>query len=107
MDSSAKSKNPQVRAVQEVEGSKRAEQAGVRGVPERDTQSDIQGGSRSLQGELPRRQRHAGNTERRIEKQAAATNPQDALATTIAENLIKNGTTFVFFYVTPLAGSGE
>lgn len=74
VDSSAKSKNPQVRAVQEVEGSKRAEQAGVRGVPERDTQSGIQGGSRSLQGELPRGQRNAGDTEGRIEKQAAATN---------------------------------
>ena len=94
VDSSAKSKNPQVRAVQEVEGSKRAEQAGVRGVPERDTQSNIHGRSGSLQGELPGRQRDAGDTERRIEKQAVATNPQDALATTIADKLIKKGTAF-------------
>lgn len=94
VDSSAKSKNPQVRAVQEVEGSKRAEQAGVRGVPERDTQSGIQGGIRSLQGELPGRQGDAGNTERRIEKQATVTNPQDALATAIADKLIKKGTAF-------------
>ena len=71
-----------------------AEQAGVRGVPERDTQSGIQGGSGSLQGELPGRQRDAGDTERRIEKQAVATNPQDALATTIADKLIKKGTAF-------------
>ena len=94
VDSSAKSKNPQVRAVQEVEGSKRAEQAGVRGVPERDTQSGIQGGIGSLQGELSRGQRDVGDTGRRIEKQAAATNPQDALATTIADKLIKKGTAF-------------
>ena len=90
----SKSQNPQVRAVQEGEGSKRAEQAGVRGVPEQDTQSGIQGGIRSLQGELPGRQGDAGNTERRIEKQATATNPQDALATAIADKLIKKGTAF-------------
>ena len=94
VDSSANSKNPQVRAVQEVEGRKRAEQAGVRGVPERDTQSGIQGGIGSLQGELPGRQGDAGNTERRIEKQATVTNPQDALATAIADKLIKKGTAF-------------
>ena len=94
VDSSAKSENPQVRAVQEVEGRKRAEQAGVRGVPERDTQSGIQGGIGSLQGELPGRQGDAGNTERRIEKQATVTNPQDALATAIADKLIKKGTAF-------------
>lgn len=63
VDGSAQSQNTQVRAVQEVERSKRAEQAGVRGVPERDTQSGIQGGSGSLQGELPGRQRNARNTE--------------------------------------------
>ena len=94
VDSSANSKNPQVRAVQEVEGRKRAEQAGVRGVPERDTQIGIQGGIGSLQGELPGRQGDAGNTERRIEKQATVTNPQDALATAIADKLIKKGTAF-------------
>ncbi len=94
VDSSANSKNPQVRAVQEVEGRKRAEQAGVRGVPERDTQSGIQGGIGSLQGELPGRQGDAGNTERRIEKQSTVTNPQDALATAIADKLIKKGTAF-------------
>ena len=94
VDSSSNSKNPQVRAVQEVEGRKRAEQAGVRGVPERDTQSSIQGGIGSLQGELPGRQGDAGNTERRIEKQATVTNPQDALATAIADKLIKKGTAF-------------
>ena len=94
VDSSANSKNPQVRAVQEIEGRKRAEQAGVRGVPERDTQSGIQGGIGSLQGELPGRQGDAGNTERRIEKQATVTNPQDALATAIADKLIKKGTAF-------------
>ena len=94
VDSSANSKNPQVRAVQEVEGRKRAEQAGVRGVPERDTQSGIQGGIGSLQGELSGRQGDAGNTERRIEKQATVTNPQDALATAIADKLIKKGTAF-------------
>ena len=94
VDSSANSKNPQVRAVQEVEGRKRAEQAGVRGVPERDTQSGIQGGIGSLQGELPGRQGDAGNTERRIEKQATVTNPQNALATAIADKLIKKGTAF-------------
>ena len=77
VDGSAQGQNTQVRAVQEVEGSKRAEQAGVRGVPERDTQSGIQGGSGSLQGELPGRQRDAGDTERRIEKQAVATNPNE------------------------------
>ena len=66
----------------------------MRGVSERNTQSNIHGRSGSLQGELPRRQRDAGNTERRIEKQAAATNPQDALATTIADTLIKKGTAF-------------
>ena len=63
-------------------------------VPERDTQSGIRRGSGSLQGELSRGQRDVGDTGRRIEKQAAATNPQDALATTTAENLIKNGMTF-------------
>ena len=94
VDSSANSKNPQVRAVQEVEGRKRAEQAGVRGVPERDTQIGIQGGIGSLQGELPGRQGDAGNTERRIEKQSTVTNPQDALATAIADKLIKKGTAF-------------
>ena len=94
VDSSSNSKNPQVRAVQEVEGRKRAEQAGVRGVPERDTQSGIQGGIGSLQGELPGRQGDAGNTERRIEKQSTVTNPQDALATAIADKLIKKGTAF-------------
>ncbi len=63
VDGSAQGQNTQVRAVQEVEGSKQAEQAGVRGVPERDTQSGIQGGSGSLQGELPGGQRNARNTE--------------------------------------------
>lgn len=63
VDGSAQGQNTQVRAVQEVEGSKRAEQAGVRGVPERDTQSGIQGGSGSLQGELSGGQRNARNTE--------------------------------------------
>ena len=83
-----------VRKMQESNGREQAKKAGVRGVSERNTQSNIHGRSGSLQGELPRRNRDAGNTERRIEKQAAATNPQDALATTIAENLIKNGMTF-------------
>ena len=94
MDGSAKSQNPPVRNVQEMGRIERAGQAGVRSVPERDTQSGIRRGSGSLQGELSRGQRDVGDTGRRIEKQAAATNPQDALATTTAENLIKNGMTF-------------
>lgn len=94
VDGSAQGDSSPVRKMQESNGREQAKKAGVRGVPERDTQSNIHGRSGSLQGELPGRQRDARNTERRIEKQAAATNPQDALATTIADTLIKKGTAF-------------
>ena len=94
VDSSAQAKDYAVQQVQEVEGTQRAKESGVRSIPEGDTKGSARGGSKSLQGELPLRQRDAGNTERRIEKQAAATNPQDALATTIADTLIKKGTAF-------------
>lgn len=94
VDGSAKSQNPPVRNVQEMGRIERAGQAGVRSVPERDTQSGIRRGSGSLQGELSRGQRDVGDTGRRIEKQATVINPQDALATTIADKLIKKGTAF-------------
>lgn len=86
--------NDVVQQVQEVEGTQRAKAPGVRSISGGDTQGSARGESKSLQEELPQRQRDAGNTERRIEKQAAATNPQDALATAIADKLIKKGTAF-------------
>lgn len=94
VDSSAQAKDYAVQQVQEVEGTQRAKESGVRSISEGDTQGSARGGSKSLQGELPGRQGDAGNTERRIEKQATVTNPQDALATAIADKLIKKGTAF-------------
>lgn len=80
--------------VQKVAGVKQASDSDMSSISGRDTDGAHTRTSKSLSGELSRGQRDVGDTGRRIEKQAAVTNPQDALATTIADKLIKKGTAF-------------
>ena len=80
--------------VQKVAGVKQASDSDMSSISGRDTDGAHTRTSKSLPGELSRGQRDVGDTGRRIEKQAAVTNPQDALATTIADKLIKKGTAF-------------
>ena len=63
VDGSAQGDSSPVRKMQESNGREQAKKAGVRGVSERNTKSNIHGRSGSIKGELPGRQRNARNTE--------------------------------------------
>ena len=90
VDGSDIGKSSTVREMQEGKGHKRSGHTDMRSVPERDSQSGIQRGSESLQGELSGGQRNAGNTEGRVSKQPTTENRVSKEGTEFSSSLLFN-----------------